>query len=213
MSNLVAHALVTLNQVQEALEISSGPDDARLNGFINRATDIIESYCGRRFISTTYTNEVYSGDGSQFLELRNFPVTTLSQLQMRTGDFSAPNWETIDTALYQLKTEGGQDRGIIYLASPGLLVAGFNDSGFIKGTNNFRTTYTAGYAFASLPNDLQEVCIEIVSYLFNRRKATPGMRSETLGRYSYTMEPSGGASIIKRLGLNDILDLYRTPVV
>lgn len=204
MSNLVSHAFITLNEVKEALEISGGDHDAKLNGYINRATDIIESYCRRRFLSTVHTDEIYSGDGSRYLSLRNFPVTSLASVAYRTGDFSSPSWDAVDTELFTLDTAAGNDSGVIYL-----------DTGFHRGVENYRFTYTAGYALADVPNDLKEACIEIVSYLFNRRKSTPGIKSETLGRYSYTLgsAPSGGMGILKLLGVDDILDTYRTPTV
>lgn len=195
MATLVSYAIVQLDVLKEALQLTGTTHDERLNGYINRATDIIESYIGFRPYLTTYTNEVYSGVGSRELTLRHWPVTTLTSLSNATGDFSNPNWEAIDSSDYSLKTNAN-DRGIVYLG------------GFYQGVNNYRATYTAGYT--TIPHDLQEAAIEMVSYLFNRRRVTPGLRSESLGKYSYSLDPIGGLGIIKFLGLNAILDRYRT---
>lgn len=203
MATLVSYALVTLNEVKEALDISGADHDAKLNGYINRATDLIEAYCQRRFLSTVYSNELYSGNGTQFLPLRNYPVSTLTSLESMTGDFASPAWDSIDSSSYTLKTEGGKDQGIIYMISR-----------FHKGVDNFRVNYTAGYATQdAIPNDLREACIELVNYFFSRRRATPGVKSETLGRYSYTMSDMTTGGLIKGLGLDAILDLYRTVAV
>lgn len=193
-------AVVSLSEVKEALQESSNTYDAELNGFINRASAIIENYCQRKFISQVYTNEEYGGDGTYRLNLRNFPVTTLSSLQWNTSsDFANPDWETIDTSDYDLERVNQRDAGIIFLAS-----------GFVKGINNYRVTYTAGYALADMPHDIRAAAIELVAYSFRKRKATPGMRSETLGKYSYTAEPVTGHGIIKLLGLEELLAPYRS---
>lgn len=202
--NLVDYAFITLSEVKEALELSGTEHDARLNGYINRATDMIETYCKRRFLSTAYTNEVYSAQSGSTLQLRNFPVTSLGSLEYSTSDFNNTHYDAVDTSLYALQTSNGLDRGVVYLTG-----------GFSTGINNWRATYTAGYALANVPNDLKEALIEIVSYLFNRRKATPGMKSETLGRYSYTLDSAmpGTSGLIEKLGIDTILDSYRTITV
>lgn len=211
MSNLVAYAIIqNLSTLKEALDITGSEHDAKLNGYINRATAIIEAYCQRRFLSTTYTNELYSGNGSSYMMLRNYPVTSLAGVSAMQGDFSNPSWQSFDSGLFTLKSEGGVDRGITFSSS-------FNGSfpvygGFYNGVDNYLVTYTAGYAADAMPLDLQEACIEIVAWLFQRRRAIPGIKSETLGKYSYTLESgmSSNQSLIKRLGIDAILDNYRT---
>jgi hypothetical protein len=201
MSNLVSYALVTLNEVQEALQISAGPDDARLNGYINRATDMIEQYCQRRFLSTAYTNELYSGDNTYYLYTRNWPITALSALSWGSGSVGSRSFEAVDTSNYAIETQGAKDRGAIY-----------SEVGFPNGSDNIRISYTAGYTQANIPGYIKEACLELVSYLYGRSKATPGMKSETLGRYSYTVESptQGKDGLIERLGLDAILDQHRS---
>lgn len=206
MSNLVAYALVSLSEIKEALDISTTEHDAKLNGYINRATDIIETYCKRRFLTQVYTEEIYNG-GGQYLQLRNFPVTSLGSIKFRGGAFNSPAWSDLDSSMYTLDTDGGKNTGLLFL-----------DGGFSYGQGNFQATYTAGYATtADIPGDVKEACIELVAYLFGRRKATPGLKSETLGRYSYTIDSpnttSTGRGILKMLGLDELLSAYRTPTV
>lgn len=214
MSNLVSYALIqTLSEIKEALDISGGDHDAKLNGYINRATEIIEAYCSRRFISTSYSNQLYSGNGTRFMSLRNWPVTNLTSVEAMTGDYSSPNWQSLDSSLYTLKSEGGKDRGLIYLLGDDRTFPVYG--GFRKGVNNYRVNYTAGYIAADLPHDVREACIELVSWMFARRKATPGIKSETLGKYSYTLESpqSGRYGLIQQLGLDILLAPYRDIIV
>lgn len=192
---LVSYALTTLADVKEALGITDNTQDSLLTNLINRATDIIEKYCdGRRFASTDYTNEEYDGDGSHFLTLKNFPVSALTSVQRMTGDFTTPSWDTLDSSMYKYLDEEGQ----IYYTG-----------GFSSGIRNYRASYTAGYT--TIPNDLAQACITLVSYLKNQTKSV-GMKSETLGEYSYTKDDDITASI-KNLGLDEILEAYRTPKV
>lgn len=200
MSNLVSWALVSLNEVKEALDITTSDHDAKLNGYINRATGIIEVYCQRRFISTTHTNEVYSGNGSAYIYLRNYPITALTASEyMNNSNLGSPSYSALQSDLFAIETMGGVDRGALYYGG-----------GFIDGVNNYRFSYTAGYTDSELPHDLREACIELVGHLFNSRKADRLMKSESLGQYSYTRESVAKTGLIKALGLDTILDLYRS---
>jgi len=191
---LVSYYLVNLADMKEALGITDNSQDSLLTNLINRATDIIEKYCnGRRFASTIYTNEEYDGKGSDYLNLKHYPVITLTSIDGRSGDFSSPSWSALDDAFYKSIDNAGQ----IYYSG-----------GFTRGVRNYRVNYTAG--FATIPNDLQQACITLVAFLKNQTKAT-GMKSETLGRYSYTK--SDDEKDIKELGLDAVLDYYRTPVI
>lgn len=70
-------------------------------------------------------------------------------------------------------------------------------------TDEFRIQYTAG--FEVIPEDLQQVCANLVANLFDSSQGT--MQSETLGDYSYTVSLSS----IDTLPLRDrqILSMYR----
>ena len=192
---ILIYALVSLADVKEALGILDNSQDSYLTNLINRATDIIEKYCnGRRFKETTYTNETYDGNGSQFLNLKHYPISAITSLQWRSGDFSSNNWDSIDSSMYTYLDIEGE----IYYTGV-----------FSRGIRNYRVSYTAGYS--TIPNDLQQACITLISYLKNQTK-TSGMKSESLGEYSYTKDDDVQATISK-LGLDEILNAYRIPAL
>ncbi len=209
MSNLVSWALVTLSEVKEALDISTSEHDAKLNGYINRASGMIETYCKRRFASTAYTSEEYAGTGTNRLQLQNFPISTLTSVErLSNSDFSNQSWESLNARDFTIINEGGSNHGSIYF------VTGVFNSALVPGVDNYRVSYTAGYSATDMPYDLREACIEIVSYLFNSRRKDPLLKGETLQKYSYTRDSIGGmGGIIKALGLEAILDSYRTPTI
>jgi len=193
-----SYALISLDDVKTLLGITDDSEDASLTLLINNASDIIESYCNdRRFASTVHTNEEYDGTGTGHLALKDYPVTTLTQVDRRSGDFKTPGWDSIEEEHIKLLDNGTDGPGQVYYSG-----------GFSKGIRNYRVTYTAGYA--TIPHDLQLACLQIVAWLRNRIKST-GMKSETLGEYSYTK--SDEEKNLKQLGLDEVLDKYRTPVV
>lgn len=203
MSNLKSYVWVTLNEVKEALDITTPDSDARLNGYINRATDMIENYCQRKFLSAAYTDEEYQGNGTYYLTLRNFPVTALTAVSFRTSsNYNAPNWDAISSNDFDIVSEGKTNAGRI-ASNFGFPIGG--------GTNNFKVTYTAGYAIDDIPGDLKEALVELVNYFFTNSKINPAMKSETLGNYSYTRDTAGIKNgLIKTLGLDSILDMFRS---
>ena len=186
--SLVAYALTTVADIEEALEITAGTKTSLITNLINRATDLIESYCDRRFISTAYTNEVYDGMGAHTIVLKQFPVTAISSLQYRNAYFPefTSNWTTIDSSYYDYKSSG-----IVYYTMK-----------FSNSVLHYRISYTAGYT--TIPNDLAQACIELVSYFMAQTK-DKGMQSERLGDYSYTR----AQTTLKNAGILEIVDSYK----
>lgn len=196
--SLVAHSLTSLANLKEVLGVVDNAQDSLLTNIINRSTDIIEKYCnGRRFVSTVYTNQEYDGTGTKYLNLRHFPVTVLSAYDRNYGDFSTTNWNTLQVEGIKLVDDG---------TGPGQV---FYTFGFVRGVRNYRFTYTAGYA--TIPNDLEEACLQLSAYIYNDKK-NKGMKSESLGEYSYTKESLIG-NVIDNLGIDLILEPYRVPNV
>lgn len=185
--SLVSHALSSLSRVKGRLEISVSTYDTVLTQLLNEATDFIEAKCGRRFKSTTYTNEIYDGGDGGIVDLilRHAPVTALSAFSYRTGTISTPVWTAMDADSYELDRSGRT--GIICIVE-GYLPA---------GRNNIRVTYTAGYlidfttegtpATHNLPGDLTSACEQLVCEMYNAKKSA-GVKAESLGNASITWQ-------------------------
>ena len=108
---IASYGLTTRQRLKDFLDISA--DDATTNNvldrIINAVTDWAESYCQRRFSWTAYTNEMYDGNDSQILMLRNYPVQTgeTFTLAQRTSALDEDEWETIDSEYYFITPEFG----------------------------------------------------------------------------------------------------------
>ena len=55
-------------------------DTLLVERLIDRATDYIERYCGRKLKARAYAREIYSGNGARQLMLRNYPVSRVSRV-------------------------------------------------------------------------------------------------------------------------------------
>jgi hypothetical protein len=142
-------------------------------------TDFIEGECNRRFKETTYTNEVYSiqGQGNNFLNLKQSPVSSVTSLQYRAGLKSNPNWTEFAADDWELLEDGVS--GIIEL-----------HGSFPQGGNGIRASYVAGYKINfsnygdmnthTLPADLTDLTERLAIKLFKRRESE-GKEREVMG--------------------------------
>jgi hypothetical protein len=195
---IVAYALTTLDHLKEVLGETTNDNNTLLENIINRATDTIESYCNnRRFKSTVYTEEMYDGTGTHYINLRQYPVTEVTVVEQNNGIAGDPHWDVVDSDLGSY-IEDGHGPGQLYY-----------EHVFVRGARNYRTTYTAGYT--TIPYDLEQACLDLCVWFYKQRQ-TLVMKSETLGEYSYTKETLTG-NPIENLGLDLILEKYRTPVI
>lgn len=179
---VVSYAFVTLAEVKTRLDISGTSEDDKLNELINSATDLLERYCGRRFKQTQYTEEVYGGENTNRLFLRNYPISDeLADAPVVLIDDVAVEIEAID-----------YPRGIIELES----IA--NDD-----MSNVKVTHKSGYAAADIPHDLKEAIFLLVSGARNVGKSS-GISSESVGDYSVTYASVHGvfSQSVKQLVIN-----------
>lgn len=162
----VNYALTSRQKVKDYLGITDTSTDAFIDALINQATDFIENFCGaRRFLSTTYSNEVYDSRRGRCIFLNQFPVTNLATVEYRGGTVSNPIWNTYTIDGYLL----------------------YGKSGFVKFyamlpevSQGLRFTYTAGYLIDftnegdltkhTLPYDLTQACTALCAEEFNVRK-------------------------------------------
>lgn len=63
--------------------------------------------------------------------------------------------------------------------------------GFAKGYQNVYVDYTAGYS--TIPDDLEEICLEMVAEVYRESERDPTLRSEKLGDYTWVAQETKGA--------------------
>lgn len=168
---LSPRAFVTLTEVKTQLGISDSSEDSKLEFLITAATDLVEKYCGRSFNETTHTEELYDGEDSNTLFLKNYPVSDeVADAPVILVDDEAVDVEDVN---YQ--------KGILELAS--IVNAGLS---------NIKATYKGGYATDDIPFDLKQAIILIVARARNAAKNS-GVVSESVGDYSVAYQSAAAA--------------------
>jgi len=146
------------------------------NALINFASDFIQTYTNRNWIAQDYTQEKYDGDGDKDLFLDNFPINSVSYIASWDTYNNQEYYEFAEHTEYQVYLE----EGYIYLRS-----------GFVKGRQNYRVSYNAGYAIANVPWDIKKACADLCQYMYSLKDKI-GVDSERIGTYSIKF--SKGAS-------------------
>ncbi len=185
-----ANALVSLAEAKTFLKISASSEDSVIEDFINRASIWANDYTGRRLKSRS-NSDVYDGDGSDILLLRDYPLVSITDLRIDDGSYSgAPPQTTSDDYTLNLPS------GLIKLKN-GVL--------FVKGFQNVDITYTAGYTTA--PETVKEAVLLYVGHLYRRQYADQkfGVQSETVGDRTTTY---GSDDIIPKA--KSLLNPYRS---
>lgn len=147
-------ALCTLSDVKLLLGIQSidTNEDDLISTLIDNVSSMFETYCGRTFTSTTYT-EYYDGLGGDKLYTNQYPIVSVS------GIYDDSSWAygvdtLIDSSYYRISTNG-----LSVNLVPGQI--------FSEGSGNIKIIYTAGYT--TIPLDLKQACIDEVARKYKRR--------------------------------------------
>ena len=142
--------MITLEEYKRYLKIQNITYDEELQNIINAVETKVEQFLNRNLLAQNYV-EYYDGSGSELLILRNIPVNSVSKIEYYEGRIN-----NVD-----IWTEWTQDNQYSRLLIPkekhGIILEG---GIFIKGIQNFRITYNAGYA--TLPYDINLACKELV---------------------------------------------------
>ncbi len=167
MSLDTVNAIVSLAEAKAFLKITAASEDSILETMINRASIWANDYTGRLLLSRTNT-EYYDGDGTDILILRQYPVTSITNLYDDVDRAFGSN-TIIPAADIVLNTENG----IIRLFNG---TAAFN-----TGMMNVKAVYVAGYV--TPPESVKEAVLVHVGHSYRRQYVDQkfGVSSETVG--------------------------------
>jgi hypothetical protein len=188
--------LATVANYKAWAGINGTGSDAAITLMLAQAEASVRRYAGRDMTNgfeSANRTETYNGDGSAVLQLREWPITTLTTVEERDR---AGTWTTLDADEYRVDTRTGQ----LYRlgATWGRIV-----SDFIGGGNNpafgvspawsadpasVRVTYTGGYT--TIPADIVAVVYMLIDYKLANAGGNPSATSETIGVYSVSTSGS-----------------------
>lgn len=156
MSLDAAIALVSLEDAKAFLKLTASSEDTIVSDLVNAVSVSINRYCGRVFLSADYT-EFLDGDGSGELILSNFPVTVLTSLN------DDPSWRQ-----WQALTAKDVVNDVILEAKTGVVRLWNNGGRFLRGHQNVKAVYTAGYTLDTIPYDVALACKFLVSQFYRQ---------------------------------------------
>lgn len=175
-------------------------DDALLNDLEARAVALLQRECNRYFGAVAETTEYVIGRGTSDLWLAEVPVAIPTTVTERSA--AGDEGDTITAA---------DDDGYV-------LRTGDRDARLVRKSNGewgngheYEVAYQRGYAAGTEPGDVQQAVIDIVTRTYKRR-GSEGLRSETVGGYSYTLADDDGELVISPF-TQSVIRTWRRPVV
>lgn len=161
-------ALVTLEQLKEYLQITTGSgDDALLASIINGISSRVHDYCQRNLLSKSYT-QFYSGRGTETLMLAMAPVTAVSKV--------------CEDPLRVFGTDTEILRANMIIEPCGRIKCFNGKTYWYRGNLNIKVVYTAGYSLAALPPSIALAVKEFMAAAYWKAKNRRfDVQSESLG--------------------------------
>ena len=169
-------ALTTVAKVKQFGQIESFADDLLLQRMIDSASEQIEQFCGRTFLSSSYV-EVRDGTGQVKMTLRHAPVTAIASLAINGN--TIPPRPTVNASGYTFDEFG-------------LRLSGYE---FTVGLSNVEVAYTAG--FANIPADVDMACCEMVAMRYKRLDRL-GVSSKSLAGESISFSQTDFNDAVRR---------------
>lgn len=115
--------------------------------FVNSASQQIQTYCSRNFVSSSYS-EVWDGQGSNLLLPTEYPITAVASIKFSgNGDFASA--QPLNTNSYFFDAQ---------------MISLYEDFLTPRGSGVVQVVYTAGYS--TIPMDLQFACLRQFQYLW-----------------------------------------------
>lgn len=184
-------ALVTASEYKTSRGISGTDYDTRIGEAINAASAKIRTYCGRDlsdgFESAARTEE-YDGTDTDTLLLREWPVSSIASVKMRTGAASgaAVYGETLESSGYFADNRGRLIRvvGLSYAWEHG----GSSRPTWGSASAGVQITYTAGYA--TIPDAIKEAVFSLMDQWFDEAgRNTLSTQTESKGVVNVAQRP------------------------
>jgi hypothetical protein len=174
-------ALATTDDLEARLGRDlTAAEEARADALLDDASALIRAYTGQDFALAEDDEAVLRGPGG-LVRLPQRPVTAVSSVVAIGGD-GAPDITIIDwvfDGIDQIRVGAGTF--VINLPE-----VWWDDDGY-PGT--YRVTYSHGYA--TVPGDVVAVVCGMVLRTLTAPTMAGGVRSETIGSYSYQLDSAG----------------------
>jgi uncharacterized phiE125 gp8 family phage protein len=200
--SLNSNALVTVATAKVHLDIPSADvsQDAKLELYINTASERVERYLDRKLIYQAHT-ERQDGRSSDRIMLRQYPA------EKPTALYDDPAWDFLTP--YEASQYDIEDAGVVVLRY----------GRFMRANLNIKVIYNAGYksvvspgAGPNLPADLQHACLLLVEWMYQMRADRRlGVKGKAKNQENISFSQGMPPEVIELLEPHRRLDAPLTP--
>ena len=149
--------LIDVQSIKDFLGITITTDDDKMMPLCQAAQEYADGYCDRVFDGSTFI-EYHDGDGTDIIQLRIMPVISIANI-----------YDDYDRLYGSDSLVAATD----YAFNPKTGIVTRVVGVFMKGVNNLKVTYTAGYGsgYTNLPYDLKQALIYLATAMYLEGKA------------------------------------------
>jgi hypothetical protein len=184
-------SLDTLANVKTRLGITTSADDSLLGLLQNSADKWIANYCGCDFGGGTYTE--YHPGGSEFVHLKNFPVQSVTSVNVDPGYVFGSN-TILSTTAYVVHLERGVIQSLVGPFAPRMDRQGLVNRhvyNWTKGPRVIQVIYTVA---AGIADDILEAYALLIAHWYRGVKTATSMgyanlTNQNLGPLKLTYVP------------------------
>lgn len=207
---LAPNALTTPKQIREELGLTS---ETGLDRLINAASDRIERYCQRSFFYEAARVEKLAGFRSNYLTVSKAPIIEVASLTYDGATIAATEYE-IDDDWHIRSSSGFVWTAATWSGASEMPIPGSEERLYVL-------TYSCGYVTPAaakdldlprtLPYDLEDACIQLVTNRYRAIGQIPGIKSESLLSHSVTYESTSTSTGVGGIptAIAAMLDPYR----
>lgn len=166
--------LTTVAAVQQWKQIAgtsgpaSGAEAAELQLLITAVSAWITNYCSRNFVGVVAYSETRHGNGRDSMPLAEQPLVSITSLTIDNGAPIAQQSAPGQSGWFIPPRSGKLGSNLVALK-------GYC---FNRGRYNVQISYTAGWA--TVPVDVAQACIEIVTAAYKRGARDPALASQAV---------------------------------
>lgn len=168
----ITNGYCTLAQVKAALRITDSTDDTLLEGAIEGASRMIDTYCARSFYSAGTATRSYAAGDAYYLDVDDFQSSTIT-LETASSDYGVydTTWTSSD---YQLEPPNGIVDGAAW-AYTRIRAVGDYQFPVAGGGKDVRVRLRANFGWASVPKQVEQASIIQSSRVFKRYDSPLGV--------------------------------------
>jgi len=207
-------SLDTLANVKTRLGISGSADDVVLSLLQNSAEKWLSNYCGHDLAGGTYTE--YHPGGSEFVHLRNFPVLSVTSVNVDPG-YVFGSSTILGSTSYVVHGERGVIQSLVGPFAPHVDRQGLVNRhvyNWTKGPRVVQVVYSV--AINAVPDDIYEAYAQLIGHWYRRVKTQTNVNyvnllSQKVGGVYTTYGPGQISGLTIPPDVLTLLASYRVP--